>query len=311
MSFEVQILGSNSAIYAHGRHPTSQILKVKKSTFLIDCGEGTQFQMYKFKVRPFKISCVFISHLHGDHYFGLIGLLTTFQLLRRTAKLTIIAPDKLKEIVLLQLSGSETRLTYPLEFIPIRGEGFAKIYENEDVEVFSFPLNHKIPCFGFLFKEVCMPRKINAEAIKELNLTPENYQCLRKGEDITDSQGTFHKNEELTVPGYSSRTYAFCTDTLYKPSIAEFIMHSDLLYHEATFMKDAEDRAVMTFHSTTVQAANTALKANVGRLLIGHFSSRYPDTQPLLEECRKVFKETDVATEGEVFSVGRKLDLQE
>ena len=307
MPFKIQILGSNSAIFAHGRHPTSQLLQIHKDTFLVDCGEGTQYQMQKYKAKPFKISCVFISHLHGDHYFGLIGLLTSFHLLRRTDKLTVVGLPGLKEVIKLQLDVAGTKLAYPLEFIETKHEAVLdKIYESERVEVFTFPLRHKIPCTAFLFKEKEPLKRINSEAIIVLNLTIENYQELRFGQDIIDADQVFHKNEKLTLLGYLPRSYAYCTDTLYTPSIVEYIKEVDLLYHETTFMKNEVERAKVTFHSTTVQAARIADLANAGRLLIGHFSSRYADTQPLLEECMEVFPLTIVAVEGVVYSIERE-----
>ena len=218
MDFEVQILGSNSAMSSHGRHPSSQLLKIHHHTFLIDCGEGTQFQLQKFKCKPFKISCIFISHLHGDHYFGLIGLLTTFQLLRRESKLTIIGPPQLEQIIQLQLAVSESVLTYPLEFISTITSASEVIYENNDVVVTSFPLKHRIPCTGFVFREKLYPRKIHPEIIKKYKFSPEGYEDLRNGLDVCDLSGQLHKNEELTIKGWKPRAYANCTDTQYLPS---------------------------------------------------------------------------------------------
>lgn len=299
MPFEVKILGSNSAIHAHGRHPTSQLLNIGQSTFLIDCGEGVQFQMSRYQVKPFKIECIFISHLHGDHYYGLIGLLTTFQLMGRTRSLTIVSPPELKEIIEVQLAASQTILRYDINFKSVIEEGYHLIYENKEVEVFTFPLDHKIPCSGFLFQEKESLRKINRQAIEGLRLSPENYTALRHGQDIYDRDNQFHHAEALTLAPPPPRRYAYCTDTLYKPSITPYIHGVDLLYHESTFMADLEERAQATFHSTTIQAAQIAQSAQVKQLMIGHYSSRYPHLEPLLKESQSVFSNTILAIEGE------------
>ncbi len=294
---------------SHGRHPSSQILKIHHHTFLIDCGEGTQFQLQKYKCKPFRINCIFISHLHGDHYFGLIGLLTTFQLLRRESKLIIIGPSQLEQIIQLQLAVADSILTYPLEFISTNPEVIEVIYENKDVIVSSFPLKHRIPCTGFLFKEKLSPRKIHPEIIKEYRFSPDGYEDLRKGLDAQDLSGKSHKNEALTIQGDSPRSYAYCTDTIFLPSIIPIIKGVNLLYHESTFMGDSLEKAQSTFHSTTIQAATIAKEAEVEELIIGHFSSKYSDLNPLLEECKSVFKSSNLAIEGEVFSVQRALAL--
>lgn len=305
MDFDIQILGSNSAMSSHGRHPSSQLLKIHQHTFLIDCGEGTQFQLQKFKCKPFKINCIFISHLHGDHYFGLIGLLTTFQLLRRESKLIIIGPPQLEDIIQLQLSVANSVLTFPIEFVPTQTEKQETVFESDDVVVTSFPLKHRIPCTGFLFKEKTFPRRINPDKIQNINLTADNYKDLRNGLDIVDIDGMEYSNDSLTLSGNPSRSYAYCTDTLYLPSIVPIIESVDLLYHETTFVHEAIDRAEMTFHSTTVQAATIARNAKVKKLLIGHFSSKYHDLSVLLEECKEVFDNTELSIEGNVIVVNR------
>lgn len=308
MEFEVQILGSNSAMSSHGRHPSSQLLKIHNHTFLIDCGEGTQFQLQKFKCKPFRINCVFISHLHGDHYFGLIGLLTTFQLLRRETKLTIFGPPQLKEIVQLQLSVADSVLTYPLEFISTNPFSLEVIYENKDLVISSFPVKHRIPCTGFLFKEKLPPRKIHPEIIKKYKFSPEGYEALRNGLDAYDLSGQFHVNEELTIKGWEPRSYAYCTDTIFLPSIIPIIKGVNLLYHETTFIGEAIEKAKSTFHSTTFQAATIAKEAQVNQLIIGHFSSKYSDLNVLLEECKTIFKSSKLAIEGQVFSIDKTLE---
>lgn len=290
---------------SHGRHPSSQLLKIHQHTFLIDCGEGTQFQLQKFKCKPFKINCIFISHLHGDHYFGLIGLLTTFQLLRRESGLVIVGPPQLEDIIRLQLSVANSVLTFPIEFVQTQTEKQEVVYESDDVEVTSFPLKHRIPCTGFLFREKTSPRRINPEKIQDVNLSAENFKDLRSGLDIVDTDGIRHSNESLTLTGNPSRSYAYCTDTLYLPSIIPVIQGVDLLYHETTFVHEASDRAELTFHSTTIQAAMIAKAAMAKKLLIGHFSSKYHDLNILLEECKTVFEPTELSIEGNIISVNR------
>lgn len=296
-------------MYSHGRHPSSQLLRIQQQTFLIDCGEGTQFQLQKFKCKPFRINCVFISHLHGDHYFGLIGLLTTFQLLRRESKLVIIGPPQLEEIIKLQLAVANSVLTYPIEFIVTQHEVPKVVFENDEVEVTSFPLEHRINCTGFLFKEKTANRRINPEAIQHLNLSPDHFHQLRDGKDVIDLNGTFHANTTLTLSGHPPRSYAYCTDTLFLRSIIPIVQNVDLLYHETTFMHEAIERAVLTFHSTTIQAATIAKEASVKKLLIGHFSSKYTDLQILLDECKEIFENTALSIEGEVFSIPRQTGI--
>ncbi|MCO5233679.1 MAG: ribonuclease Z [Chitinophagales bacterium] len=306
MSFEVQILGSNSAVAAHGRHPSSQCIKIHHHVFLVDCGEGTQFQLQKFKLKFFKIENIFISHLHGDHYFGLIGLLTTYQLLRRESQITIFGPPQLEEIIRLQLEVSDSKLAFPLKFVSTQVENTEVIFEDEQVQVLSFPVKHRIPCTGFLFKEKVFPRKINSEAVKGLSLNAEHFHLLRKGEDIQISEDSIYQNEQLTLPNVPPRSYAYCTDTLFLPSLIPIIKGVDLLYHESTFLHELEERAKETFHSTAYQAAQIAHEANVGQLIIGHFSSKYSDLSPLLDEAQSLFPNTFIAKEGTIFSVFKR-----
>lgn len=305
MTFEVQILGSNSALAAHGRHPSAQLLRYGSRQLLIDCGEGTQMRLQRFKAKPFKIDHIFISHLHGDHYFGLIGLLTSYHLLQRKTALTIYGPPELQAILQLQLDAANTELSYPLVFTATQAREPEVLLDDESLSVTSFPLAHRIPCTGFIFREKKHPRKIIADAVSSLNLTAEMYADLRQGKDILDLNGVFHSNESLTEATVACRSYAYCSDTLYKPDIIPLINGVDLLYHEATFSRDSEERAKQTFHCTTIEAARIATEANVKQLLIGHFSSKYLDLKPLLIEATEVFPNTLLAIEGEVINVGR------
>jgi ribonuclease Z len=303
LDFEVLILGCNSALAAHGRHPTAQLLRHHNKLFLIDCGEGTQMQLQKFKAKPFKIEQIFISHLHGDHYFGLIGLITTYHLLQRKTPLTVFGPKALEPIIRLQLEVANTSLCYELRFVATQTSSKELIYEDELLKVYSFPLYHRIPCTGYLFEEKKQLRKINKEKTKDLTLNPELYAQLRRGEDILDEDGVFHSNESLTLDVPAARKYAYCTDTMYSPSILEYIEHVNLLYHEATFMNDAQERAQQTFHSTTGQAGLMASNAHVQKLIIGHFSSKYIDLKPLLNESQQVFQNTELAEEGRIYLI--------
>jgi ribonuclease Z len=254
MGFKLTILGSNSAVPAFDRHPSAQVLQFNERLFLIDCGEGTQMQITRYGIKPHRISHIFISHLHGDHYFGLVGLISTMHLLGRTIPLQIFGPAALNEIIKLQLQASLTTLRFPLHFIPVEPGPGHIILEEEGLTVSSILLNHHIPCTGFLFKS-------------------------------------------------TTKSYAYCTDTAYEVSLEAAIQNVDVLYHEATFMEDLAGRAKETFHSTAMEAGTVALKAGVGKLLIGHFSSRYKSPDPLLMEAKSVFPATELALEGSVFEI--------
>jgi ribonuclease Z len=287
----------------HGRYPTAQAVKIKNNWFLIDCGEGAQMRFLQYHVKVFRVDQIFISHLHGDHYFGLIGLLTSYHLLKRSAPLTIFAPAQLKDIIALQLAASHTILNYELNFVDTQADHLRKIYENGSVEVFSFPLIHKIPTTGFLFREKHGERQLNASALQDIELEKKYYKLLKQGVDVEDQVGNTVKSEDVTFPPRPTRSYAFCSDTMYDESYLEVIKEVDLLYHEATFLQADRDRALDTWHTTALEAAQMAKAANAKKLLIGHFSSRYTDLNLLLAEARTVFENTELAIEGEVFRV--------
>ncbi|MFT3678950.1 MAG: ribonuclease Z [Ferruginibacter sp.] len=293
------ILGNNSAIPAYDRHPTAQVLQMQDESFLIDCGEGTQMQMARYKVRSSKINHIFISHLHGDHYYGLAGLLTSMSLLNRTNDLHIHAPAALGEIITMQFKLAEVCLSYNLHFHPIREEGL--IFENEKLTVHAFPLQHRIECWGFLFKEKKNPRKIDVDKVKVHNIPPAYFDLLHKGEDYIAEDGTVITNEELTTKAVPPKSYAYCTDTIYDESLIEKIKGADLLYHETTYLHAEEVKAMERFHSTSKQAATIAHRAGVSQLLIGHFSSRYETLEAFLEEACTVFSNTELALEGSCF----------
>jgi len=299
--FGVTILGNNSAVPAFNRHPTSQLVTLNDQLFLIDCGEGTQTQITRYKIRRSKIGYIFISHLHGDHYFGLIGLITTMGLLGRKQILTIYGPAQLKDIIQLQLSVANTILPFELEFHALETEKV--IVDHPKFTVSCFATQHRIACWGFIFKEKKMPRKIDPAKCLEFEIPSAFYNQLKNGEDYQRKNGTLINNDWVTFANSPSRSYAFCADTLYNESIIDKIEKVNLLYHETTYLKDMELRAAERFHSTTNQAAAIAKKANVGKLLIGHFSSKYEDLTDFLTETSADFQQTDLAIEGITFLI--------
>lgn len=303
MSFSIKILGSNSATPAYDRHHTSQYLNIQKHYFLIDCGEGTQMQLQRYKCRVLKVNHIFISHLHGDHYLGLMGLLFTMHLLKRSSDLHLYGPRGLDEIISLQLKYSDSVLNYNLIFHELNPNVPDLIFEDKILEIHSFPLNHRIPCTGFLFREKPKPVRINKEVLPE-DLPLQQIARLKKGLDVEDEDGKLlFKNEELTLPPRKSRSYAYCSDTKYDESIIPIIKHVDLLYHEATFLKEKAIWADKTYHSTTQQAGEIAKAAKVEKLIIGHYSARYKDLKPFLEETKQYFKNTVLAIEGDQIEV--------
>jgi ribonuclease Z len=303
LSFTVSILGSNSAISNHGRNPTSQVVTIGNQLFLVDCGEGTQQRMLQYRVKWFLISHIFISHLHGDHYFGLIGLLTTYNLLKRTDPLTIFAPSMLKEIVELQLKASDTTIHYELNFVATDDSDIRMIFENEKVEIYSFPLVHKIPTTGFLFKQKQGERKLLIDKLSGFDIDKSDFKSLKKNQNITDKNGNVIYAADVTEEPHAPRSYAFCSDTMYSERIIEFIRDADLVYHEATYLNDSAERAKETKHSTALQAGTIAQKAQIKKLIIGHFSSRYLELSVLEDEAKTVFENTELALEGTVFEV--------
>jgi len=304
LDFKITVLGSNSAIPAHGRNQTSQLVNIANIYLLIDCGEGTQIQLRKFKLKFSKIDYIFISHLHGDHFFGLMGLISSFHLHKRTRLLTIFGPNGLDEIITVQLKHSNTRLNFPLRFVPTNPEKKELILEEKKFQVFTFPLKHRIACTGFLIKEKTLLRNLNKEKLLETKLPLEAINSLRKGKDFNDESGNIvYSVEEFTYPPRPLRSYAFCSDTGFDLEIVNYIKGANLLYHEATFGNDEEERARETFHSTASDAGIIAKKAEVGSLLLGHYSTRYLDLSPLLEEARAEFPETYLSEEGITYTV--------
>jgi len=301
LSFVLKILGSNSAAPAHDRNQTSQVLVVDDEHFLIDCGEGTQLQLRKYKVKSTKINHIFISHLHGDHYYGLIGLISTMHLYGRKGRLFLSGPPGLAEILTLQFKYSNTTLNFPIDFKEWTPGTVQTLLENQKITITSFPVDHRIPCSGFLFREKPKSRRIEKSLLPP-GATPSMIVKLKNGEDLLDEEGNVRfKNSDVTLPPRPSYSYASCADTRDHESLIEQIQGVDMLYHESTFLEDMKERAGLTFHSTAIQAATLAGKAGVGKLILGHFSTRYKELNPLLEEALTVFKESYLGIEGADF----------
>jgi ribonuclease Z len=302
--FSVTILGSSSAIPTSDRNPTSQLVNHNDHFFLIDCGEGTQVTLRRMHLHFQRINHVFISHLHGDHFFGLIGLISSMHLLGRTKPLHVYGPPELEEILNLQLRVSQTELLYPLEFHATQAILPEVIFENGVLRVKSFPMLHRIPTTGFLFEEKPGDKRIRKEIIQEFQIPVTEFPRIKQGGDYTDPSGKLYKNKDLTLDTYPLRKYAYCSDTAYFEDIIAVVRDSDLLYHETTFLQNRAVNAAEKFHSTTHDAATIALKSCVKRLIIGHYSARYDDLKPLLEEAKSIFPETELALEGLKFNIG-------
>lgn len=303
MKFEVTILGSSSATPIYNRNPTSQALNVNERLYLIDCGEGTQQQMLRFDIKPSRIDHIFISHLHGDHYLGLVGLLSSMHLNGRKKELKLFGPEHLLEIINLQLKYSETTLQYPVEFTITNADRAEMIVDNEDVTVETIPLDHRIACTGFLFREKKRLRKLLKDKLEELQVPVQYYTALKKGKDYIAEDGTVFKNDILTIDSEQPKAYAYCSDTIFNPQYFQQINKVNLLYHEATFLNNMLDRAGETFHTTALQAAQIAAQTQAKKLLIGHFSARYKNLDELLDEAKSVFPATELAIEGRTFVI--------
>jgi ribonuclease Z len=301
--FELTILGTSSALPTSKRYPTAHVLNVRERFFLIDCGEGTQLQIRKYSVKLSRLNHIFISHLHGDHYFGLIGLLSTFALLGRKNDLHIYAHSELPEILKVQLEYLGEDISFKVIWHPLNFKKTSVILDNEVVTVTSFPLKHRVPCCGFLFCEKPTPLNIIKDRIAEFKIPLREIQFIKKGSDYIDEQGNVIPNSELTTRKRAPRKYAFITDTMFIPELSEIVKGVDLLYHEATYDRRHQKRAGETFHSTAEQAAMLARLSHANQLVIGHFSARYKETDILLDEAISVFPNTIVAEEGMVIPV--------
>ena len=304
MSIALTILGCHSATPRVNAHPTSQYLEINSKHFLIDCGEGTQRQMRKFKVGFSKINHIFISHLHGDHVFGLVGLISTFGLLNREKSLTIYGPKGIRQFIENQLHISQSHVKFELIFHELTSSKSELIFEDTKVEVWTIPLHHRIYTNGYLFKEKVKPRKLNMNVIKQFKeIEFCDYNNLKAGKDFVISNGKVLKNEQLTLDPPKPLSYAFCSDTCYKPTITKIIANVSLLYHESTFLSDREDLAELTKHSTARQAAKIAKTANVEKLVLGHYSSRYSNTELFKKEAQEIFDAVELAEAGKKISI--------
>ncbi|RLJ74779.1 ribonuclease Z [Pedobacter alluvionis] len=301
MKFEVTILGSSSATPVFNRNPSAQLLNCNEKYYLIDCGEGTQQQLAKYNLKAARIDYIFISHLHGDHYFGLIGLLSSLHLNGRSKPMQIFGPTPLLEILEIQFKHSDTMLRYPIEFFPIEADQSIQIFENNDLIVKTIVLNHRIPTTGFIFQQKKRQRKLIKEKTDEVPMA--YYTALKKGIDVELPNGDILRSQDYTTEPDAPRCYAYCSDTLFDESYFATIKDCDTLYHEATFMHDLLDRAKETHHTTALQAAEVAKISEAKKLLIGHFSSRYKTLQMLLEEAQSVFENTELAVEGRTFQL--------
>ncbi len=296
MSFKITILGSSSALPTSKRFPSAHVVNIHERFFLIDCGEGTQIQLRKFKISFAKISHIFITHLHGDHFFGIFGVISTFNLLGRKNDIHIYSPGNLEKKVYSVINKKE--IGFNIFFHRLSHENSEIIYETKNIEISAFPLDHRIETYAYLFKEKPKERNIKKEAIKEYNLSIKDILSIKKGNDFITKSGGHIENSKLSIPPYKPRAYAYCSDTKYKESIIKYLKNIDILYHEATFARDLYETAKITMHSTSEDAAKIALKANVKKLIIGHFSTRYKNTDIILKEAKAIFPKTQEANDG-------------
>lgn len=302
-TFELLILGCSSASPTSNRNASGQLLNLAERFFLIDCGEATQIQLRKFKAKFQSIQHVLISHLHGDHFYGLPGLLSSMHLLGRRKELHIYAPPGLKELVLSINKLSDTRLNFELHWHVTGDKTKTLLFEDEKLELYSIPLKHRIHCTGFLFREKALPRKIDRYQLDKHKVSTADVHLLRKGMDVLNANGELISNKLLTIDPPPSRSYAYCTDTIYHEELSSFVHGVDLLYHESTFLQDQSERAAKTFHSTAAQAAELARKAAVKQLLLGHYSARYRQLEEFLKEAQPVFPNCVLASDGKLIKI--------
>lgn len=303
MSFDVTILGCSSATPTVDRHPSAQVLNVRDTLMLLDCGEATQNQLLHYRISHHRIRYIFISHLHGDHFLGLHGLLATINFQGRQDELTLFGPPDLEAMIMDYFKFSGTYLKFPLKFVVTQDQREEKILETNYFEVYSIPLRHRIPTTGFLIREKEGLRHINAARCEELNIPFAHYKDLKEGKDYTDENGKQHPNAELTFPPDQVRSYAYISDTRFTPELKSTLSGVNLLYHESTFLHELLERAEETFHTTALEAGQMAAMCGAGKLLLGHFSARYRDLTPLLEEAKSAFENVHLAIEGVRFTV--------
>lgn len=306
MSFTITILGSSSAKPTAGRHPSSQVVNIHEQYYLVDAGEGCQQQMFRYGVNPLKIRAVFISHLHGDHLFGLFPMLSTLGLYGRKTSLKIYAPRPFGEILESHLKFFDRDLPYNIEWCEVDTTEHQIIFENRTMEVWSIPLRHRLPTSGYLFKEKTPPLNVDKFKITKYGLGIAQITAAKRGEDVTLSNMEVIPNAELTYTPHTPRSYAYISDTSFSARAAQRCAGADIIYHEATYAHIEKKIARERGHSTALEAAKFALQADAKRLIIGHFSTRYKDLQPLLDEARGLFKNSDLAIEGEIFTIEKQ-----
>lgn len=294
MNFTVKILGTASALPMSSRFPSAQVLDVRGRLFLIDCGEGAQIRMRQCGVSYLGIEAIFLSHLHGDHFFGIFGLLSTMAMLGRTGKLDIYAPPQFQKVLDFFLDDFSGGLNFEICFHSLQMREPETIFECKALQVKAFPLNHKMPCFGFLFKEQDPGLNVKKWKIEQYSLGIAEIAAAKRGEDVVRSEQVI-PNDELTYIPYKGRSYAYCSDTAPFPELTQWIKGVDLLYHEATYPEEMASKAALRFHSTASDAARCAQNAGVGKLLIGHYSSKYPDLSVFLSQAREIFPNTYLA----------------
>lgn len=298
---KLTILGCFSATPRTFTNPTSQVLEIKNHVFLIDCGEGTQVQLRKQKIKFFRIKHIFISHLHGDHVYGLVGLISTFKMLKRETPLHVYGPVGIKEFITVQLRLSNSWTDYPLHFHELKNTESEIVFEDEKVTVKTIPLQHRIYCNGFLFEEKVNDRKLNLNAALNYNIDKAYFNSIKKGKDITLENGLVIPNAELTFDPEPSKSYAFCSDTKYHEAKVELLNKVTVMYHEATFLDSHAHLCEFTGHSTAKQAAQIAKKAKVQQLILGHYSTRYDNLEAFKEEAQTIFENTHLAKDGKIF----------
>jgi ribonuclease Z len=303
MSFSLTVLGSSSALPTSMRNPSAHVLNIHEHFYLIDCGEGTQMQLNKFKINLNKINNIFISHLHGDHLFGLFGLLSTYNLLNRKNDLHIYAHPEIKHTIKYYKDNFGENLCYNIIINPFKANISQLIFENKHITIETIPLKHRIPTVGFLFMEKEKQKNIRKELIKKYNILIKDIVKIKQGADYITSTGEIIRNEKLTLPPYKKRSFAYCSDTIYTERIIPKIYGVSLLYFETTFLDKDKKLAKLTYHMTASQAAKLAKKAEAERLLIGHFSARYKDVNLLVKEAKSIFKNTVAVEDGNVYTV--------
>lgn len=300
---ELTILGNNSAIPAHGRHPTAQILEHNQKLYLIDCGEGTQVKLHDYNIKRNRIHSIFISHLHGDHYFGLIGLLSSLNLTGREKPINIYGPPALIEVIDLQIKVADSTFCYPIHFFPIPENTTTLLVDEKDIKISCFPVEHRIPTHGFRFESAPGLRKINLFQCERHEIPVTTYKSLQEGHDFIMPTGETVSNKTLTFDGTPSKTYVYAADTRIHEDLATKIGKCDLLYHESTYLHVDADKAYERFHATSKEAAHIAQQAGAQKLLLGHFSSRYKDLAPFLEEAITVFPNTILSEAGITYKI--------